>query len=134
MIVVDTNVLTYLSVAGEKTAVAQQAYQQDPFWVAPALWQHEMLNVLATHVRRGILTPADGLTIWRSCESLMNGRSYDIDPEAALLLAIQETITAYDAQFVLLAQTLGCPLVTEDGQLVQKFPGLALTLNDFLTH
>lgn len=134
MIVVDTNVLTCLLVESEKTAVAQQTYQKDPFWVAPTLWQHEMLNVLATHVRRGVLTEADGLAAWRSCELLMNGRSYDVDLEAALRLAIQEAITAYDAQFVLLAQTLGCPLVTEDGQLVQKFPGLALTVNDFLIH
>lgn len=134
MIVVDTNVLTYLSVEGEKTAVAQLAYHKDGHWVAPTLWQHEMLNVLATHVRRGVLSQTNVLDAWQNCQLLLNGRSYDVDLEAALRLAIQEAITAYDAQFVLLAQTLGCSLLTEDSQLVKKFPGLAVTLNGFLTN
>jgi predicted nucleic acid-binding protein len=132
MIVVDTNVLTYLVVASEKTAVAQQTYQKDNHWVAPSLWQHELLNVLATHVKLDILNLTDALLAWQNCQQLLADRSFDVDMEAALQLAATEETTAYDAQFVLLAQTLGCPFVTEDRQLVKKFPGLALTFNEYL--
>ncbi len=132
MIVVDTNVLTYLVVAGEKTAVAQQAYQKDNNWVAPALWQHELLNVLSTHVKLGILHLPDALIAWQNCQQILVDRAFDVDMETALQLSTKEEISAYDAQFILLAQTFGCQLLTEDRQLVKKFPGLAFTLNEFL--
>ena len=51
MIVVDTNVIVYLMIEGEKTEMAQRTYRQDSAWFIPPLWRHELLNVLTTFVR-----------------------------------------------------------------------------------
>ena len=48
MIVVDTNVIAYVLIEGDKTALAQQVAKKDPDWKVPPLWRHEFLNVLAT--------------------------------------------------------------------------------------
>ena len=37
MIVVDTNVIVYLMIEGEKTAIAQQTFRQNPNWFVPSL-------------------------------------------------------------------------------------------------
>lgn len=56
MIVVDTNVLAYLYLPGEYTAVAEVLLERDPDWAAPVLWRSEFRIILAGHIRRGSLT------------------------------------------------------------------------------
>ena len=55
MIVVDTNVICYLLMPGERTAAAERLYRADPEWIAPRLWLDELLNVLATSERQAFL-------------------------------------------------------------------------------
>jgi predicted nucleic acid-binding protein len=42
MIVVDTNVITYLLIAGDFTDLAEQAFRKDGEWHAPLLWKSEL--------------------------------------------------------------------------------------------
>jgi predicted nucleic acid-binding protein len=42
--------------------------------------------------------------------------------ERALRLAVEYGISAYDAQYVTLAETLDCLLMTADKRLCRKFP------------
>jgi predicted nucleic acid-binding protein len=49
-----------------------------------------------------------------------------------LQLATQFNISAYDAQFVTLAQAATIPLITEDRKLLTLFPEQAFSMNDFL--
>ena len=48
MIVVDTNLVAYAVLPGERTADALALAERDPAWIAPALWRRELRNVLAT--------------------------------------------------------------------------------------
>ena len=47
MIVVDTNVLAYLYLPGEHSAIAEALLERDHEWAAPVLWRSEFRNILA---------------------------------------------------------------------------------------
>ena len=57
------------------------------------------------------------LYLWRSEELL----------EKAIELAFESGITVYDSLYVALATKLGAKLVTYDGELLEKFEGIAIT-------
>lgn len=132
MIVVDTNIITYLFIAGEKTELAREVYAQDAYWVAPALWKHEFLNVLATNVKHGLLSAAEAKSAWQFSRALLYQREQQCKMTSALLLAIENDISAYDAQFVALAQELDRLLVTEDRRIQAKFPTMTSSMKDFV--
>ena len=131
MIVVDTNVLAYFYLPGEHTALADALFERDPEWAAPALWQSEFRNILAGYLRRGRLTLAQACDVQLEAEALMAGNEYQQESRAVLRLASQTPCSAYDCEFVALAQRLGVPLVTLDGGVLQAFPGTAVSLRDY---
>lgn len=132
MIVVDTNIIAYLFIAGSKTALAQQLFQQDADWIVPSLWRHEFLNVLATLVQHGGGNPDDALAIWRQSIQMLTKQEREPNLPLALQLATQFSISAYDAQFVTLAKAAAVPLITEDHKLLTLFPEQAVSMSDFL--
>ncbi|MCX7016050.1 MAG: type II toxin-antitoxin system VapC family toxin [Candidatus Sumerlaeota bacterium] len=131
MIVVDANILAYRFVQGDKTALTRQAQERDPDWVVPPLWQHEFLNVLATLGRERILTPAQCAVVWEGALSAMRPREQPVDLGFALSIALREGITAYDAQYIALARSLGIPCLTEDRKLIRTCPKTAVSLKEF---
>lgn len=132
MIVVDTNIIAYLLIRGERTEEARQLYAHDPNWVTPPLWQHEFLNVLATLVKQSGGNVANALVLWQQAQTLFLNQERAIKLSDALILATSYGISAYDAQYLTLAQLLDCVLITEDKRLVQKFPDRAMTMQTFL--
>ena len=58
MIVADTNLIVYLFITGDKTALAQEVLAKDPHWIVPPLWQSEFRNVIAGYIltRHDIIT------------------------------------------------------------------------------
>ncbi len=40
----------------------------------------------------------------------------------------------YDCEYIALAQELGAGLVTEDHQILEQFPELGISLNQFIDH
>jgi predicted nucleic acid-binding protein len=131
MIVVDTNVIAYLMIEGEKTAMAQRTFHQDSNWFVPSLWRHEFLNVLATYVRHGGIEMDEAIDIWHNGTVLFNPGEQEVNMPQALRLATQHNISAYDAQYVVLAMEMSMPYVTEDQQLLQAFPGIAVSMQEF---
>lgn len=131
MIVVDVNVIAYLFIAGDKTALAQAVFQKDPDWQAPRLWQHEFLNILATYVRAGGGRYADAFGIWQTAVRRFEVGTHEVQMAKALQLACEHTVSAYDAQYVVLAQDFGAPLISEDQRLQRTFPGAVLSMQSF---
>ncbi len=132
MIVVDTNIIAYLFISGNKTTLSQQLFQRDSNWIVPPLWRHEFLNVLATYVRHGGGNLGDAKSIWRQSIQFLAKQERDLNMPSALQLTTKFSISAYDAQFVALAQATTVPLITEDRQLLTLFPNQALSMNDFI--
>jgi predicted nucleic acid-binding protein len=131
MIVVDTNVIVYLLVEGEKTEMAQRTYRRDSAWFIPSLWRHEFLNVLATYVRHGGIEIDEAIDLWQRSTHLFASGEREVDMPHVLRLANQHDISAYDAQYVTLATAMSVPFVTEDQQLLQAFPEIAVSMQEF---
>lgn len=134
MIVADTNIITYLLVEGDKTELAQKAFQRDSHWVMPYLWRYEFLNVLATLVKFRGLSLQDAQRIWQEALDLFALHERDVNLSLSLQIATEYNCSAYDAQYVVLAQSLEVVCLTEDKKLRQKFPKDTVSLQEFLAN
>ena len=131
MIVVDTNAVAYLLLGGEKTPEARLAFRKDPAWAAPLLWRSEFRNVLAVYLRRRRLGLMDALEVMREAEALFRGAEYSVESGQVLKLVSASGCSAYDCEFVALAQQLGVPLLTSDAEILRQFPQTAISLEAF---
>ncbi len=132
MIVVDTNVIAYLLIQGARTSLAEEVYRKDSDWLLPALWRHEFLNVLSTYVRYGGGREKDGLQIWARAMALFGGNEGDMDLKKAFHFSVVKDVSAYDAQFIVLAQELRTQLITDDRKLLAAFPDLAQSMQAYV--
>lgn len=128
MIVVDSNVLAYLYLPGEFSEAAERLLEDEPDWHAPILWRSEFRNILAGCLRRGTLALEQAQAIRREAESLLDGAEHEPDSRRVLELVRASDCSAYDCEFVVLAETLGARLVTMYGKLLKAFPAIAQPL------
>ena len=128
MIVVDTNVIAYLYLPGDRTEAAEALYLDDPEWSAPLLWRSEMRNVLATQIRVGRMELDGAQSIQTEAEQLMLGREFSVDSAEVLRQAAESGCSAYDCEFITLAAYLDVPLYSADRRLVERFPQRARLL------
>lgn len=133
MIVVDTNLVVYLLLPGERTPEAEAVFERDPDWAAPLLWRSELRNVLATYERSGALELVMALDIMTDAERLLSGNEYSVPSEPVLRAAAESACSAYDCEFVVLARDLGAPLVTADEGVRKAFPETTVSPNGFVS-
>ena len=128
MIVVDSNVLAYLYLPGERTAHAEALLEREPDWAAPMLWRSEFCNILAGCMRRKTLSFDQACMLQSEAQSLLAGSEFEVDSQAVLQLVRDSDCSAYDCEFVALANKLNAPLVTVDKKLLKAFPARAVPL------
>ncbi len=131
MIVADTNLIAYLLVDGPFTKEARAVFEKDPDWAAPSFWRSEFRNVLVLSLRRGVMSFLDAMETMEDADLLMGGKSRDSASFRILRLAADSGCSAYDCEFVALAQDLGVPLVTSDRVLIEKFKPAAVSMKTF---
>lgn len=102
----------------------------DADWRLPPLWRHEYLNVLATLTREGHATMIEAQELWRQAVQRLAGGEQPPDMEAALEIAAENRISAYDAQYISLARQLQTVCVTQDRRLLNAFPALTRSIAD----
>jgi predicted nucleic acid-binding protein len=129
LIVVDTNVLAYLYLPGKLSDAAEALFLRDSEWAVPRLWRSEFRNVLATYMRKNLLVFDEALSIYRKAEALLAGAEYDVGAGDVLRLAQDSGCSAYDCEFVALAEHLGVKLISEDAGLCKAFPKRATLLS-----
>ena len=132
MIVVDTNIIAYLYLSGDRSQQAAQLLTAEPKWAAPALWRSEFRNVLSQYLGRDLLSFEDVLVILEQAEQLLAGNEYQVSSTQVMELVRSSGCSAYDCEFVALAQQLQVPLVTADKKLLQNFAETASSLDDYL--
>jgi predicted nucleic acid-binding protein len=131
VIVADTNLLAYLYLPGEHTARAEQVLMKDREWAAPILWRSEFRNILALYLRRDLISAELALEAFRDAETTVMGREYAVETSRVLTLVQQSSCSAYDCEFVALAQELGIPLVTSDKEVLKNFRDIAVSPTQF---
>lgn len=123
--VVDASVVVDLLVAHPR-ATAVRAALDGIDGVAPTLLDAEVLHAITRYVRRGEMSDD------RAQQALKFLIDADIDrfPIAPLVVdawALRHNVSSYDAFYIALARSLGCPLVTCDRALARA-PGLGITV------
>lgn len=129
MIVVDTNILVFLYLPTEWTRMAENLLVKNPCWAVPILWRSEFRSVLALCLRKGLLSLEEAMKVQAEAESLLAETEYESNSADVLRLVTNSNCSAYDCEFVALAQALGVKLVTEDRKILREFPDLAVSLN-----
>ena len=131
MIVADTNLLIYLYVQGQRTEESEAVLQRDALWAVPLVWRSEFRNSLIGLVRAHALQLDDALAMIDEAERWLTGREYSVLSRQVLTLASRSGCSAYDCEFVALAQDLEVPLVTTDRQILKAFPTIAVPPSAF---
>jgi predicted nucleic acid-binding protein len=132
LIVADTNLVAYLLIEGEKTDTARAVWERDSAWRLPTLWRSEFLNVLSTSVRARVLTLYQAHRTWSIATALFSESEVEPAGDDVLETAVEYGLSAYDAQFVVVAADLGVPLVTADKKLAVACPDLVVPFEQFL--
>ena len=129
MIVVDSNVLAYLYLPSAFSADAEALLSTDSDWTAPMLWRSEFRNILAGYMRRKSLSLEQASALQAEAEDLLAGCEYEVDSRRVLELVRDSDCSAYDCEFIALAEKLNVRLVTLDKKLLKAFPDRAVALN-----
>lgn len=86
----------------------------------------EVAHAIRGHVRRGIIAADDGGLAIRTWAKL-GIRRMAVVSVLERVWELRDNLSAYDAAYVAVAETLGCHLVTADGRLARA-PGIRCTL------
>jgi predicted nucleic acid-binding protein len=117
VIVVDASaILEVLLHTPASEAIVGRIFQEGETWHAPHLLDLEVAQVLRRYVASREIGALRGLRALEDLQDMPLTRY----PHAPLLFRIWElraNVTAYDAAYLALAETLDCTLLTRDGRL-----------------
>ncbi len=126
MIVVDTNVVVQFVAAGDEHAAAARLYRKDSTWSAPPILMSELQNVLVGFVRRGAITAGQATAMAEDASAILGERIAGVSGGQTIEAALECGLTAYDAEFVVLARRLRVPLATLDQAILSGAPDVAV--------
>jgi predicted nucleic acid-binding protein len=130
VIVVDVNVVAYLYLPSKQSEAAEALLLQDDDWAAPTLWRSEFSNILVTYMRQGLLSLDEAVTAHRRAQALLSAHEFDVPAPSVLRLAKESGCSAYDCEYIALAEHLQVKLVSADAKLCRAFPDRAVGLAD----
>ncbi len=129
MVLVDTNILAYLLIEGDRTSAAHDLYARDPDWRSEAFILVEFTNVLATYVRTKALTNKQGSELLSEALAILPSLA-SVEHAQAFHAATEFGISAYDGRFIAIAKQMKSRLVTEDTKLRAAVPAWTVSLGD----
>ncbi len=132
MIVVDTNIISYLLIPNEKfNQIADELFKKDRLWIAPMLWHYELLSVLGVYLRNSMLDAKACKAVYSEAQETVESRG-TCNFKDVFELIENSTLSAYDCEFVALASTLDLPLITEDKKILREFPNISFSIEGYL--
>ena len=133
MIVVDTDIIASMWVPNDMEEWVYKVLKKDDDWVAPLLWRSEFRNVLSIYLRKEFLKLSVVLQATEEAEQLMDTNEFDVNSTQVISLVSDSSCSAYDCEFVALADDLNVKLVTFDKKIIREFPNLAISPEEFVT-
>jgi len=131
MIVVDTNVIAGMWVPNDMDEWVYKVLKKDDEWIAPLLWRSEFRNVLSIYLRKEILELTVVLQATEEAEQLMDANEFEVNSTQVMSLVADSSCSAYDCEFVALADDLNIQMVTFDKKIVREFPDIAISPKEF---
>jgi predicted nucleic acid-binding protein len=131
VIVADNSLLVYFWLPSAFAGLAEAVKDRERIWASPILWRAEFRNVLAGYLRRKALTEVEANAAYLNVQKDLGANEYSVPTEQIIRLMLASDCTAYDCEYVALAQDLDVPLVTTDKQVLRAFPDIAVSLEKF---
>ena len=131
MIVADANLIAYYYLPGPFQPLAQKIIQKDSVWLVPPIFISEFRNILLGFVRGNKLNKRDAAELAVRVELVFSQRTKIVSSLQVMDAACSSGCSAYDAEYIALAQMMNIKLVTNDKFLLATFPKVALSLEDF---
>ena len=78
-------------------------------------------------MHNGLMEFDESIEVMRKAEELLQDNEYQVDSGQVLRLTKHSQYTAYDCEFVALAQNLGVNLLTMDRKILNQFPKVTLS-------
>lgn len=132
MIVADASILAPFWMPSEFSNLSDQVHRKDPDWVAPLLWRSEVRNTMVLYMRHDLLSLGEILEFMEKAEHQMKEMEYQVNSTSVLRYTSESKASAYDCEYISLAEELGVPLVTNDHKLTNLFPDVAQSPEQFL--
>lgn len=132
MIVADTNLVAYLLIPGANSALAEEVLDRDAEWATPLLCRSELRNVLTLYMRHQGMSLTQAQQTMDKAERLLLRHEFTVPSDAVLQATSRADVSAYDAEFIVLAEQLHIPLVTSDKAVLKAFPRIAIHPADFI--
>jgi predicted nucleic acid-binding protein len=117
-LVADTNVLIELFLPAANSESVELWWAAEPDWRLPSLWVCEFRHVHLKYLRNGSIRLGDALENLARAEDLFLPQTVVVSSSESLRLAHRAGCSSTDAEFVVLAQQLECPLLTFDQELL----------------
>jgi predicted nucleic acid-binding protein len=131
MIVADASLLAHLLIPSPESALAEDVYRKDPEWSASVLWRSELRSVLLKHMRHSGMKIELAKAVVEKALLVIRDRE-TLPPNLSVLeAALVFNVSAYDAEYLVVARQLGVPLLTFDRKLQLAAPELAIAPNTF---
>jgi predicted nucleic acid-binding protein len=131
VIVADADLVAYFWIEQVRSEAARRVRRRDAAWAVPQLWRSEFRAILRGHMRSGLMTHEEARGFAKQAGADLGGAEHEVDGAATLQLISETDCSAYDAEYVALAQALGVPLVTGRRALAKQFPQTAVVMEDF---
>lgn len=133
MIVSDCTLIVQFFLTTPETELARRIAMADDVWLVPPLWRSELRSVLRKYLLRDELTVERCIDVTFAAEARLSGGETQVSSAAVMNLVATSRCSAYDAEYISLAQSFSIPLVTSDRRLCESFPTVAVSPAEFLS-
>lgn len=128
-----TGAIACLYLPTQYTDDVEKLLVNEPEWAAPVLWRSEFRNILALYVRKEIIDFETACACMAQAEQLLASNEFDVDSISVLSLTKEPSCSAYGCEFISLAKSLNCKLITSDKKLKTAFPQIAMDAGTYIS-